>query len=100
MDTIVIDLDGRKQSVRRGSSLKDILKDQTDAIAAVLNHHLVSLDTTVFHGVSVSTVTSQEPRGRAVLKKGAELAFQFLMGEIYPELRVEIVFTRGLFLPG
>ena len=90
MDTIVIDLDGRKQSVRRGSSLKDILKDQTDAIAAVLNHHLVSLDTTVFHGVSVSTVTSQEPRGRAVLKKGAELAFQFLMGEIYPELRVEI----------
>ena len=64
MDTIVIDLDGRKQSVRRGSSLKDILKDRTDVIAAVLNHHLVSLDTTVFHGVSVSSVTRQEPRGR------------------------------------
>jgi uridine kinase len=90
VNTITVDIDGRERTAPRGTSLKELLRDREDVIAAVLNHHLVSLDTTVFHGVSVSTVTTDEPRGRTVLRNGAELAFQSLLKKHCPELEVEI----------
>lgn len=88
---ISVTINGRKESVPTGSRIKNLLgSDEREVVAALLNSHLVSLDTVLTHDTSITTIKRTDPRGRAVLRRGAQLAFQSLIRKFFPELVVEI----------
>lgn len=91
MKQIDISIDGRAERYRTGTAIKDMLGEAGgDPIAAVLNFHLVSLDTVLTQRASVTLVQKAEAKGREVLRCGAQLAFQSLLKAYYPDLTVEI----------
>ncbi len=91
MKQIDISIDGRAVRHRTGTAIKDMLGEADgDPIAAVLNFHLVSLDTVLAQHASLTLVHKEEANGRGVLRCGAQLAFQSLLKAYYPDLTVEI----------
>lgn len=91
MTEIEVSIDGRKETACSGILIKELLGESDgDVVAAILNSHLVSLDTVLTHDVSLALVRVGDPKGRAVLRRGAQLAFQSLLRKVCPDHAVEI----------
>lgn len=83
-----VSIDGRAQQVEATDSIRSLTNG--DAIAAILNHHLVSLDTTLEPNAEVTSVLRTDPRGRSVLRTGTQLAFQSIVNSRPAQIELEI----------
>jgi uridine kinase len=73
-----------------GQLLLELDEDPAKLIAALLNDHLVSLDTPLGVGARLTAVRVGERAARAVLRRTSALLFHAAAAEVYPAMRLVI----------
>lgn len=89
---ITVTVDGQHTTSADSATIYQLLSASTKetVIAAILNSHLVSLDTHLSDGARVRLVHKSDPLGRSVLRRGAQIAFRTLAERHFPDLCFEV----------
>lgn len=91
--TIEVHLEGQRLPVKAGESIGDLLKRYPPKgggrpLAAKLNQHLVSLETSLRYSCRVTPVTYRQREGTAVYRRSACLILFEAVKELFPAARI------------
>ncbi|MDJ0841383.1 MAG: nucleoside kinase [Acidobacteriota bacterium] len=80
----------RRVDVGSGATIMDLISPdrirREDIVAAMMNHHLVSLHTPLMRQSKISPVTAYDPDGQAVVKRTVAHMMHSLLTEHFPQM--------------
>jgi threonyl-tRNA synthetase len=87
-----VQFEGEAYKVAHGTTVAQVLGqiylDAHSVLAATLNNHLVSLDTSLDGEASLRAVTAEDREGQEILRRTAAHMLQYLCRLHFPELRL------------
>ncbi len=94
MNRVEVELDGKVVHVTAGTRVSALLGagliEDRQIVAALVNHHVVGLQTRVEGPVTVEPLPRSDARGSAVIRRAATLALHAVAAKEFPHLRFSV----------